>query len=144
MSHVLKVLEDLSVDNSDKKSKSKPERKSKTFPDILNSLRRSLGVTKKVSEDTSQSGMAGSMLYGYHSGFWKVNSGPNQPTVSIPSHQVYGNDGRTKIVGKDGMKGRIIRTKKGPGLKSTDDGGPVANPVGGTPLTIGVDYTSRI
>ena len=40
----------------------------------------------RILEDTSQSGVSGAMLFGYHKGFWKVNSGPNQPTVSIPSH----------------------------------------------------------
>jgi hypothetical protein len=144
VSYVLKVLEGLSVDNSDKKSKSKPQHKTKNLPDVLNDLRRSLGIVKKVKEDTSQSGVPGAMLFGYHKGFWTVNSGPNQPTVSIPSHQVYGQDGVTKIVGKPGMRGRIVKTKNGHAFKSDDSGGPVSNPVGGTPQTIGVNYTSRI
>jgi hypothetical protein len=97
----------------------------------------------KVLEDTSQSGTTGAMLYGYHTGFWTTNSGPNQPTFSIPSHQVYGHDGVTKIIGQPGMKGRVVKTKKGHAFHSTDDGGPVSNPVGGTPQTIGVDYSSR-
>jgi hypothetical protein len=98
----------------------------------------------KVLEDTSQSGQIGAYLYGYHSGFWKVQQGPNQPTAMIPSHQVYGHDGVTKIIGKPGLKGRVVKTKKGNAFHSDDSGGPVSNPVGGTPHTVGVDYTSRI
>jgi hypothetical protein len=98
----------------------------------------------KILEDTSQSGATGAMLYGYHKGFWTVNAGPNQPTVNIPSHQVYGHDGVTKIIGKPGLKGRVVKTKKGNAFHSNGDGGPVANPVGGAAQTIGVDYTSRI
>jgi hypothetical protein len=93
----------------------------------------------RVLEDTSQS--SSGTLYGYHKGFWTVNSGPNQPTVSIPNHQVYGRDGVTMIVGRPGMKGRIVKTKQGPAFHTDDSGGPVSNPV--TKLTIGVDYTTR-
>ena len=94
----------------------------------------------RILEDTSQSGVSGALLFGYHKGFWKVSQGPNQPTVSIPSHQVYGHDGVTKIIGKPGLRGRIVKTKNGHAFKKDGDGGPVSNPVGGTPLTIGVDY----
>jgi hypothetical protein len=100
---------------------------------------KSAGAVRKVKEDTSQSTWG--TLYGYHKGFWSVQQGPNQPTVSIPTHQVYGYDGITKVVGKPGMRGKVVNTKKGPTFHS-DDGGPVANPSGGQPLTIGVDYST--
>jgi hypothetical protein len=61
----------------------------------------------------------------------------------IPSHQVYGHDGVTKIIGKPGLKGRVVKTKKGNAFHSDDSGGPVAAPVGGVPLVLGVDYQSR-
>jgi hypothetical protein len=113
----------------------------RSLVDDLIESRRGPTYGDQMIEDTSQSGHIGARLTGYHHGFWTVNSGPNQPTVSIPSHQVYGQDGVTKVVGKPGMKGRIVKGKKGPAFHSTDDGGPVANPAG-SKLTIGVDYSA--
>ena len=109
---------------------------------LVRAVQQHFGDSKEVKEDTSQSGVSGATLYGYHKGFWTVNAGPNQPTVSIPNHRVYGKDGETIIIGKSGMKGKVVKTKKGNSFHSTDDGGPVANPVGKT--VIGADYTSRI
>ena len=104
---------------------------------VSRAIQKTFGDSE-IEEDTSQT--QGGMLYGFHSGFWTVNSGPNQPTVSVPSHQVYGHDGVTKVVGKPGMKGKIVRTKKGPQFHTTGDGGPVSNPVGAGRFVVGVDY----
>jgi hypothetical protein len=120
----------------------------RTAQKVISSFRGSLPHRSRrhresINEDTSQSGTTGAMLYGYHKGFWTVNSGPNQPTVSVPTHQVYSKDGETIIIGKAGMRGKIVKTKKGPAFHATDDGGPVSSPVGGVPLTVGVNYSSR-